>query len=271
MDYDSLAHEVRIAQPQAGESDPVPSPVSQARTISMFDEKLLDAAIDNRLPQPVKELIQRCLEGTEPVPELRYWENDKFGPEHVNIALLRASGMKPKEIQQVTGMSYVRISVIINHPYSKKIVAALVPERSVRVLDIRTRMEVFASEMLDKMFEAAMDSDKIEDIQKVGFGLLDRVGHGPINKSVSTSVPPSAFGDGGGSGGDEKTLGRIATALEESNMLDRELMPNFQSQRPPEQGSLPAGSEIGLGGPGGQEVEHRVPSSPPTSKAEAAD
>jgi hypothetical protein len=265
MNDDSLAYEVSLAMESA-----IPP-----REVDRVDQAL-DHLVEERSFSPeVKALIQRCLEGTEPA-ELKYWENDKFGPQHINAVVLRAAGFRPGEVAKAMGITPGRASVILNHPYAKKIILALAPEKAVRVFDIRTKMELYGSELLDHVFDLAIESQDLAEVRQAGFGLLDRIGHGPVNKSVSTSVPASAFGDAGGSGGDGKLLGRLAAAMEESNRLDREVMPNFKSQRPPEEHSLP-GSEGRLGGvPGHHDDEKEsVPSSSPSSvgvpQSEAAD
>lgn len=264
MNDDSLAYEVQLA---TGSPPPELDRVDQA----------LDRLVAERSFAPeVKELIQRCLDGTEPA-DLKYWENDRFGPQHINAVVLRAAGFRSGEVAKALQMTAARASIILNHPYAKKIIAALVPANAVRVFDIRTKMEAYASELLDHLYDLSIGSEDLAEVRQAGFGLLDRIGHGPVNKSVSTNVPASAFGDEAGGSGDQKILGRLAAAMEESNRLDREVMPNFKSQRPPEEHSLP-GSEGRLGGvPGHHDDEKEsVPSSSPPrvgppAQSEAAD
>jgi hypothetical protein len=114
-----------------------------------------------------------------------------------------------------------------------------------RVLDIRTRMEGYASEFLDHLADLTLASEDLGEVRQASFGLLDRIGHGPLNKSVSATVPASAFEDVGNAVHESHPLNRLATAMEESNRVNTEVMPNFVSRRPPEEGSLPA--DIGVG------------------------
>jgi hypothetical protein len=194
----------------------------------------LDSLLENRVSPEVQQMIERMMAGTEPLPrELKYYENDKFGPQHINIATLRAAGFRNKEICKVAGMIPSRVSQILCHPYAKKLIAALVPQNAMRVLDIRTRMEGYASEFLDHLADLTLASEDLGEVRQASFGLLDRIGHGPLNKSVSATVHES------------HPLNRLATAMEESNRVNTEVMPNFVSRRPPEEGSLPA--DIGVG------------------------
>lgn len=263
MNDDSLAYEVSLA------TEPAASP----RKADRVDQALDELVEERKFSPEVTALIQRCLDGTEPA-DLKYWENERFSPTHIHAVVLRAAGFRSGEVAKALSITPARASVVLNHPYAKKLIAAMCPEKAVRVLDIRTRMEVYASDLLDHVHDLAIQSDDIAEVRQAGFGLLDRIGHGPVNKSVSTNVPASAFDDAGGSGG--KVLGRLAAAMEESNRLDREVMPNFKSQRPPEEHSLP-GSEGRLGGvPGHHDDEKEsVPSSSPPSvgvpQSEAAD
>jgi len=207
-----------------------------------------DAMVDgSRLTPEVQGLIQRCLEGTEPA-ELRGWEQARFTPGHINIVLMKVAGFKNREIAQALKLTATNVAIVVNHPYGRKIMAALVPESVPRVLDIRTRMEAYASEILDHVVDLALATDDVDKARQVGFGLLDRIGHGPIQKGINAQVPPSALGFDGKSEGNPHLLGRLASALEESNRLDKELMPTWTPRLPPEEGSLPGGVEFGLDG-----------------------
>jgi hypothetical protein len=134
----------------------------------------------SRLSPEVQDLIQRLLDGSEPLGrDLKQWEVLKFNPIHVNVCVLRAAGFRGVEISKILGMEQSTISTILNHPYGVKLVGALVPRGAVKVFDIKTRLEENANELLSHMYGLAMKSEELEDVTKVTFGILDRAGYTP--------------------------------------------------------------------------------------------
>lgn len=256
---DNLAPEVQLAQdaPRRRVVNGRPVETHAERTLqrdattkAAFNETS-DAVLESaKLNPAVKELIQRCLDGSEPMAEdeQKSWHQQRFTPEHVNAVLLKAAGFRNREICQALQFTPTQVSVIVNHPYARKIIGLVVPENAPRVLDIRTRMEAYASEVLDHVVNLSLACDDVDKARQVGFGLLDRIGHGPIQKSVGAQVPASALGLDGKGGGNPHLLGRLAGALEESNRLDREVMPTWTPRLPPAEGALPGGVENGLDG-----------------------
>jgi hypothetical protein len=252
--------------PEIHLAEPPPSNGKEAfgALVGRADDEIVEGVFEIKETPEVQELIKRCLDGTEPFDrDRKYWQALKFGPQHVNIAVLRAAGFKPSEIAKTLHQCVSHISVVLHHPYARKIIHAIVPENSPRIIDIRTRLEAHASALLDHMVDLALKSEDVDAVRQVGFGLLDRVGHGPVQKTINASVPASAFMEGAVA--EHPSLGRLAAAMEESNRIDKEVMPGWKPSRPPEEGSLPS-SEVGLGGPGGQGEGSSVPGSLPASQ-----
>lgn len=232
MSESSLGVEVQIAKPAQSKSEP---------TKPEFDRDVFDEAVEaSRLTPEIQELIQRMMEGTEPYGrDLKHWEVVKFAPWHVNICTLRAAGFKVVEVAQIVGSAPANVSVVLRHPYGVKLVQALVPRGTIKVFDIKTRLEDYASDLLDKTHKLAMESQDVGEVSKVTFGLLDRAGYQP-KPPEGAKAPGSLLGD--------STLRRLTAALGESSQVDSEVMPGWRPRRPPEEGALPAGDEVGSSG-----------------------
>jgi predicted XRE-type DNA-binding protein len=201
--------------------------------------ELEDIVADQQLEPEIQALIARCMEGTEPYErELKSWEMQKFSPMNVTTILMMSAGFRQKQVAEILGIEQHRISVTVNHPYGRKLLHALMHRQSGRVLDIRTRMETFAGDILDKMYKDAMQSEDLKIVSSIGFAMLDRAGYAPAqNINVnSKSVNVSATTD-------PATLSRIANALEESNSVDRFIMPTRPKSLAPAEGRSVGTSE----------------------------
>ena len=183
--------------------------------------ELEDIVADQTIEPEIRALIERCMEGTEPYErELKSWEMQKFSPVNVTTILMMSAGFRQKQVAEILGIEQHRVSVTANHPYGRKLLHALMHRQSGRVLDIRTRMEQFAGDIMDKMYKDAMLSNDLKTVSSIGFAMLDRAGYAPTQniKVDSRNVSVSATTD-------PATLSRIANALEESNSVDRFIMP----------------------------------------------
>jgi hypothetical protein len=230
-----LERETQIADE---ESKPVSPMVLAAQ------EETLDAIGVSRLAPDIQALIQRMFDGTEPTGrELKSWEVLKFNPRHVNIVVLRAAGFKGSEIEQITGYERANIYNTLSHPYGKKLVQAMQGQNSARVIDIRTRLEEYAGELLDHTFAMALKSEELEEVTKVTFGLLDRAGHSPRESKADRPKPEDIRPS-------ESVMTRLAEAMEGSKSVDSQVMPTWKPRRPPEEsfedeapGSVSVGTE----------------------------
>lgn len=182
------------------------------------------------LPQEVSDLIKRCLDGTEPIEGLgsnKHWVTPKFSARHVNMVMLRAAGFKNIEIAQAMGTTPVTVCSIVNHPYGRKIIHAMMTTRGTRVLDIRTKLDYYADEILDHIYDLTAKSADLDVVSKVGFGLLDRAGYSVTHKVAQQATP-------GASSASESTLSRLASALEQSNSIESHILPVYIPKGPPE-------------------------------------
>lgn len=206
----------------------------QQRVEPVQDEMLESVTGDSRLSPEIQSLIERCMSGDEPLGRsLKAWEVLKFNPNHVNMCVLRASGFRNQEISQILNESPAHISQILCHPYGLKLVRALSIRSSVKVFDIRTKLEDYASDLLDQTFAQALLSEDLDTVSKVTFSMLDRAGYSPAQGAGDPKT-------GAGFSASESTMKRLARAMEQSQQVKSEVMPGWIPRRPPEEGALPA-------------------------------
>jgi hypothetical protein len=218
----SLQPEVQVAQKRPGNA-------SVELAVAERDELAAELS-----PQ-VQALIERLLDGVEPLDRpLRNNEVIKFSPVHINICTLRAAGFKGTEIAKIMDIEYQRVILALNHPYGKKLIKALVPANATRVIDIRTRLEEHASDLLDSTFALAMKSENLKEVAEVTFNMLDRAGYS--NKPGGAERPADAPSSR------ESVMNRLAAAMEGSNAVNSEVMASWIPRRPPEEAS--SGSSV---------------------------
>lgn len=232
MSEGRLEAEVQIAP------TPDPSGVNGVASPDIVKDDFDLATEASKLSPEVQELIQRTLDGSEPLGrDLKPWEVVKFSPIHVNVCVLRAAGFRGVEIHKILGLEPSTISITLNHPYGVKLIGALVPRGAVKVFDIKTRLEENASELLDHMYSLAMKSEEVEEVAKVTFGILDRAGYQP--KPAASKEVAGTFTV------QDSTMRRLERAMEGSKMVTQEVMPRWVPKRPPDEGVLPAGGAVG--------------------------
>jgi hypothetical protein len=229
-----------------------PDKLFQAAQAIAYTEELESVETESLEPE-IKALITRCMEGTEPVDvPLKPWQNQRFNATNVTVVLLRAAGLKGSQIAEMLGQDQARVSVILTHPYGKKILQAMMHRQGARIVDIKTRLEDYAGAILDKMHEEAMKSEDLKIVAAVGFGLLDRAGYGTVQKIQSESRSLSVTAS-------PENISALTDALNGSDRVDRHVMPNFKVKPPPSDGGRSVGStEVPLAlGAGGQTVPTR--------------
>lgn len=186
------------------------------------------------LPEDVKALIKRCMDGTEPKElAVRVQDPKTLSPRHINMCLLRAAGFKAGEIAGVMGLGLPAVANVLRCEYGKKVIRAVMYARGVRVLDIRTKLDEYASDILDQMYDLTVQSQDLETVSRVGFGLLDRAGYAAAGKgssavNVNVNVP-------GGEASKESSFSRLANALDLSKSVDVSVMPKHTPSRPPDE------------------------------------
>lgn len=214
----------------ASESDSRGASGAPAQAPGLRDE-LDEIAGDSYRDNPeTRALIQRCLDGTEPLGrDLRDWEPEKLSPRMLQAVLLRAAGFKGIEVATALDLTSHNVSVALHHPYGRKILHALMGEQSGRILDIRSKLEEYSADLLDKLYGQAMLAQDVDQVTRVTFGLLDRAGYATKTKVEIDHRASRATAD-------NDVLRRLADALSESESVDSRVMTSFVSKPPPDDG-----------------------------------
>lgn len=114
---------------------------------------------------------------------LKYWENLRLKPQHIQMIVMKAAGYKNNVIAERFGMTQARVSVILNHPDAVSVLSRLVSFQAENLLDIKARIQAHAGEALDTVLTAMRTAQEPQVKAKIGFSLLDRAGYGAVQKS----------------------------------------------------------------------------------------
>lgn len=113
---------------------------------------------------------------------LKYWENLRLKPIHMQMLLMKAAGYTNASIAETVHYDPSRVSVVVNHPDAQYLLSHLVSYQAERLLDVNARIQAHAGEALDTAL-MLMRTGKEEVRERVSFKLLDRAGYGAIQKS----------------------------------------------------------------------------------------
>lgn len=198
-----------------------------------------------------RALIARCMDGTEPLgqPIPPNWPK-KLTSQAIQATMLRAAGLRAEEIAEMVGMTKSYIWLLLAHPYTKRIIRSILADRGTTVIDIRTKLERYANDSLDKIWGLMVQCDDIDKVSRVGFGILDRAGYNPVAKVEGKFHSEThSF--------NEPTLRRLASAMEESNAVDSHVMPTYIPKPPPDEGRVDSGdSQETADTPGSSDPAH---------------
>lgn len=227
--FDKLEPEFRVGPSQSASASSGPLGAQVPLESNREVQGVVRSAIEDEALSPeTRDLIERCMLGTEPPGrELKSHEVAKFSAIHVQICLMRSAGFRLNDIATILGVGSQMVYNVSSHPYARKIIFAMMHRQGARVLDIRTKLTEFADILLDETFKLAIEETDLEKQSKVTFALLDRAGFGPrqtvdINKKSSTGSAS------------EHTLSRLADALNESTQADR-IAATFTSKPAPDE------------------------------------
>jgi hypothetical protein len=113
---------------------------------------------------------------------LRYWENLKLKPIHIQMIVMKAAGFTQREIARRFDYTEARVSVVVNHPDAMTILGRLVSFQAENLLDIKARIQAHAGEALDTVLHAMRVETKPAARAEIGFKLLDRAGYGAVER-----------------------------------------------------------------------------------------
>lgn len=114
---------------------------------------------------------------------LRYWENLKLKPVHLQMLMAKAAGYSNRAIARQFEYDEARVSVIVNHPDAASVLAHLISYQAENLLDIKARIQAHAGEALDVVLTAMRTAPEAQQRAAIGFRLLDRAGYSAVQKS----------------------------------------------------------------------------------------
>lgn len=122
----------------------------------------------------INRLIQLAMAGALPLGRpLKPWEPDKLNPRHISCIMLRAVGYRQNRIAELTGYVPAQVSVILRHPASQVILAAILSEGAKQAIDINAQVEREAPKVLKVVKDIINDVDvKPETRVRAAFGWL---------------------------------------------------------------------------------------------------
>lgn len=101
---------------------------------------------------------------------------------------MEAAGFSSSEIAEILGMTAARVSVILNDPRAdmdRKEFASGVIER---MQDVQLKIALHADEALDEILDEMRNVEDPRVRQKAAFGILDRAGYTPVQKSIQAKA-----------------------------------------------------------------------------------
>lgn len=119
--------------------------------------------------------------------------------QHHEIARLIAAGQKPSEIARILEITVPTIARLIATPQFQDLLHGYTVARDQAAIDIGSRLKVAGAIALDKLTEqlegTPAEALPKDWLSKTAFGLVDRAGHAPVQRtfhaSVSTAVSPA--------------------------------------------------------------------------------
>lgn len=172
---------------------------------------------------------------------LKYWENLRLKPVHMQMLLMKAAGFTNRAIAQRLDYDESRISVIVNHPDAMYLLSHLVSYQAEALLDVKARVQAHAGEALDTVLFAMRTAPEIKDRANIGFKLLAMGGYGAIQKQeVKHTVELSTT-----------QAENLTNAVREASEIED--IPDGDWEVIEREGASPVGQAGGTGDPGSSE------------------
>ncbi len=157
----------------------------------------------------IEALIASALAGKLPRDRaLKYYEPAKLNPRHISVIMMRAVGYRQNRIAELSGFDQERVSIILNHPDSRSILAAILTANAKTAVNIAATVQAHAPKMLEIVRGVAENRvEKTHDRLKAAFKWLDM--YGDTQKKVDDSEKPLALTD--------ESANRLSEALREAS------------------------------------------------------
>ena len=111
----------------------------------------------------------------------------RLRPRHRNVVMLHESGLKNKEIAEMTGYTVGRVSIILasKHPGLMEIRRGFAVQVADAMQDVSSRLALSANEMLDvQLFHARRKVEDPTNSRQAAKDILQMAGFSPVKKSM---------------------------------------------------------------------------------------
>lgn len=109
-------------------------------------------------------------------------EPDRLDERHLNIIMLRASGMDQGIIARTTGFTEPWVSIVLNHPDAQSVLATIVGYAADNVIDLNKRIQATAPEAFDKVVRVMRTTPDEGLASRNAFEILKMAGYGAVEK-----------------------------------------------------------------------------------------
>lgn len=151
-----------------------------------------------------------------------HWAREAWGPRHRLVAQMIAAGFRNIEIAEALGYHVGYVSQIRQDPRCYHEVQTFQAKMADNIIDLNARLKAHATEALDEIVDEMRNCEDPRIRQKAAFGVLDRAGYTPVNKSIIL-----------GANIDSEVASRLEQTLDEFDAVD-----NFSYD-------MPEGTEVG--------------------------
>lgn len=118
---------------------------------------------------------------------------DRVRPRHRIAVMLHEAGWQAKDIAAALGYTIARVSVILNshNPVLQELRSGFASQVADSVLDVNSRLKMYANEMLTVLVAHARNKDKPELSARSARDILHMAGFSPVKKvfQANTDVP----------------------------------------------------------------------------------
>lgn len=116
-----------------------------------------------------------------PPGEHRKYNVEHLWDQHHEVMRLAVMGMKSVDIARQLGISEAMVSYTLNSPLSKRQLELLRAARDVKAIDVAQRIKELSERAVEVLADIMEDGSEGARL-KASLGMLDRAGHGPVQK-----------------------------------------------------------------------------------------
>lgn len=174
-------------------------------------ERLFDLALDGRLPRR---------------RELKPWEPDRLNERHLSMVMMRAGGLKQRQIARAFGATDANVSVVLNHPDAEYLLVRLQAMKATAPTSVERRLAALSEPAVDAL-EAVFNSEEVDSLTfkraPLAFKVLEFNGYGRKKVEVEHEHRHSL------SGASSEQLERLTDALKASRSIPESEVARFSA------------------------------------------